>query len=179
MNNEMSYGRRLMEMATDENFNVEFGIRGEVETTFSVPEKVDMAAQWNQISKAIGFPTMEEDLSDALVRLEVVITQARPSINKSMGECEMRPFPMPSTVSHAQREPSEWAKKFVWGNNSQPLPKKESTARVWRERKPVPVLDNVEFGNEFFLDDVRSAYAEAMGVDCQEIYIDVPDVIYV
>lgn len=167
--------------------------------------QVDLVRQWNEISQAMGMPTCIDDIvqdglttievyqirnhrtaSDELIdqiggrEIQIDFTYPRQSnINRNMGETEYRGIPTPSTVSHAQREPSEWAKKFVWGNNSAPLPKKESTARIWHERKPVPVLEYVEFGNEGFMDDIRHAYAESVGIEAYEVNIDVEEVIYI
>lgn len=167
--------------------------------------QVDLVKQWNEISLAMGLPTCIDDIvQDGLTTIEVYrirnqrspgdelldriggkeiqidFTDPRQSPIRAIGETEVRHFiPDPSTVSHAQREPAEWAKKFVWGNNSAPLPKKESTARIWHERKPVPVLEHVEFGNEGFMDDIRHAYAESVGIEAYEVNIDVEEVIYI
>lgn len=168
-------------------------------------QQVDLVKHWNEISAVLGMPTSIHDIvQDGLATIEVYrirnrrsagdelidliggreiqidFTEPRQSPIRARGETEVRHYiPEPSTVSHAQREPSEWAKKFVWGNNSAPLPKKESTARIWHDRKPVPVLEHVEFGNEGFMDDIRHAYAESVGIEVHEVNIDVEEVIYI
>lgn len=167
--------------------------------------QVNLVKQWNDISQAMGMPSCIDDIvQDGLATVEVYrirnqrsagdellggfggkgiqidFTDPRQSPIRAFGETEVRHFiPEPSIVSHAQREPAGWAKKFVWGNNSAPLPKKESTARIWHDRKPVPVLEHVEFGNEGFMDDIRHAYAEAVGIEVHEVNIDVEEVIYI
>lgn len=208
MRTEISYGRLMMmgdeeraeylasQMTIDSNDTIQ--VKDNFMDDIIPPGvSIDLLKQWNEFTHAMGMPTTVDDfVQDGLATIEtyrirnqrsagdilleqLYFTGSRQSPIRALGETEVRHYiPTPSTVSHAQREPSEWAKNFVWGNNSAPLPKKESTARIWHARKPVPVLEHVAFGSEGFMDDICHAYAESVGIEANEVNISIEEVIY-
>lgn len=169
MRTEISYGR-LMMMGDEE--------RAKYLASQMTTDSSDDVAQDDQVTIEVYRIRNQRSVGDLLLE-QLDFTERRQSPIRSLGETEVRHYiPTPSTVSHAQREPSEWAKNFVWGNNSTPLPKKESTARIWHARKPVPVLEHVAFGSEGFMDDICHAYAESVGIEAYEVNIGIEEVIY-